>query len=190
MHTITTNGTSRLRPGMELLVTKWIALGGTARIVREKEEILLQKLPWALVREAKNFAQYEGTEREWEVIKAYKETEVFSLGTGGILTGLWQIADQAGLGLTADLRKIPIRQETIEVCELFDVNPYNLDSTGALLIGTDSAMEMKEELERAKIPCTIIGRIQESAERVLYNQEIKRYIEKPQKDEIYKVVGK
>lgn len=188
MHTMKTDGSSLLSPGMELLVTRWIGLGGTARIVREKEDVLLQKLPWALVREAKQFAQYEQIERELEIVKAYEKAEVLPLGMGGILTGLWQMADQAGLGLTADLRKIPIRQETIEVCELFDVNPYNLDSSGAILIGTDSAMALKEELEREKIPCTVIGRVQEGAERVLYNQEIKRYIEKPQKDEIYKIM--
>lgn len=116
MHTMVTDGDSRLRAGMELVLTKWIALSGTARIAREKEEMLSEKFPGTLIREAKNFAAYEDIAKEREAADAVAkshggENEYYPLGEGGILTALWEIADRAGLGLTADLRKIPIRQK-------------------------------------------------------------------------------
>ena len=40
----------------------------------------------------------------------------------------------SGVGLEIDLKKIPIRQETIEICEFFDLNPYKLLSGGSLLL--------------------------------------------------------
>lgn len=32
MHTMVTDGSSRLKPGMELVLTRWIALSGTAKL--------------------------------------------------------------------------------------------------------------------------------------------------------------
>lgn len=55
---------------------------------------------------------------------------------GGILSGLWKMAEASGVGLDVDLRRIPIRQETIEVCERLDVDPYKLESEGTVLLGT------------------------------------------------------
>ena len=46
---------------------------------------------------------------------------------GGIFGALWEMAEASGVGLEIDLKKIPIRQETVEVCEFFGVNPYLFD---------------------------------------------------------------
>ena len=37
----------------------------------------------------------------------------------GFLSALWKMAEASEVGLEADFRKVPIRQETIEVCEIF-----------------------------------------------------------------------
>ena len=55
LHTMVTDGSSRLRPGMELVLTRWIALSGTAKLAVEKEEELLKRFPETLVREAQHF---------------------------------------------------------------------------------------------------------------------------------------
>ena len=158
MHTIVTDGSSRLKPGMELVLTRWIALSGTAKLAEEKKAELLKRFPETFVEEARHFSGFENTE---DIMKLARETgtdpktgedgnEYYSLGEGGILKALWEIADRAGLGLSADLRKLPIRQETIEITELFDINPYRLDSRGAVLIGTFHGMELTEDLNRLR----------------------------------------
>ena len=43
MHTMVTDGSSRLKPGMELVLTRWIALSGTAKLAEEKEAELLKR---------------------------------------------------------------------------------------------------------------------------------------------------
>lgn len=188
MHTMVTDGTSKLRPGMELVVTRWIAREGTRQILEEKEDELLGKFPAALIRDARNFTADLNTETERELAEGLGEAECFALGEGGILAALWQMADQAGVGLAVELRKIPIRQETIEICEVFDINPYNLNSRGALLIGTFQGVALAEKLNRQGIPAAVIGRTDGGAQRIIYNQEIKRYVDKPARDEIYKIL--
>ena len=58
-----------------------------------------------------------------------------------------------------------------------------MDSKGAVLIGTFHGKELTEKLNRAGIPAAVIGRVSKGPERILYNQEIKRYIEKSVKKE-------
>lgn len=61
---------------------------------------------------------------------------------GGIFGALWEMAEASGVGLCVDLKKIPIRQETIEICEFFNLNPYQLISSGSMLIGTDHGSQL------------------------------------------------
>lgn len=188
MHTTKIDGTSRLKSGMELVLTKWIALGGTAAIAADKEEELQKKFPEDLIRTAKTFQTLGDTEAEKALAETFGECQCLPLGEGGILSALWKIADEAGLGLTADLRKIPIRQETVEITEVYDVNPYGLFSAGALLIGTFQGLALTDALKRQGIHAAVIGTVTEGPDRVIYNQEIKRYVDKPARDEIYKVL--
>ena len=53
---------------------------------------------------------------------------------GGIFGALWEIGEASGTGITADLRKIPIKQETVEICEvLLQLLEGQQKETGVLL---------------------------------------------------------
>lgn len=51
-----------------------------------------------------------------------------------------------------DLKKIPIRQETVEICEYFDVNPYGLISSGMMLMASADGNALVLALQEAGIP--------------------------------------
>ena len=112
---------------------------------------------------------------------------VHDLSQGGVFGALWEMADRAGTGLEVDLKKIPVKQETIEICEYFDVNPYELYSAGSLLIGTDHGEALMRELSRRSIPAVIIGRVTEDAGRVIRNGEDVRYLDRPKQDGWYQL---
>ena len=53
-----------------------------------------------------------------------QEREVISIHDvreGGIFAALWEMAAAKNVGLSVDLKNIPIRQHTIEVCEYFNL---------------------------------------------------------------------
>lgn len=89
------------------------------------------------------------------------------------------------MGLTIDLKKIPLRQETIEICEVFDINPYMLISSGSLLIGTNNGYQLVQELEQAGIHAALIGYATEGNDRIVVNGEEQRYLEPPKTDELF-----
>ena len=172
-----------LRPGQELVVTRWIALAGTARIAGTHEEELKKRFPASLVDAAKRFADPGGVLAETRIADCFGEHALQELSCGGILGALWEAAERAKVGLEIELRKIPIRQETVEICEYFDVNPYYLYSEGSLLVGTDQAGALTEALFAAGIPAAVIGHVTAGRQRIIHNGEKISYLNRPQPDE-------
>ena len=179
--------TGGLQAGDELVMTKWAGMEGTAIIAAEKREKLLQTLPEELVEKAAGLLDYISVVPEAAVARNAGATAMHDVTEGGIFGALWEIGAAAGVGVTADLAKIPIRQETIEVCEVFGLNPYQMMSSGSLLIGCANGNRMVEELENAGIAAAVIGRATDSHDRVIVNGEEKRFLEPPGSDELYKI---
>ena len=82
-----------------------------------------------------------------------------------------------------------MKQETIEIAEFFELNPYQMLSGGSLLIAVENGKEMGRCLQNAEIPAVVIGKLTEGKDRILINEEETRYLEMPQADEIHKVLG-
>ena len=181
--------TGNLSPGDELVVTKWIGLEGSAIIASEHEEELRKQLPAEIVDTAKSFSSLMNVMPESEIAMEVGISAMHDVTEGGIFGALWEIAAASGVGLEVDLRKIPIRQETIEICEVFDINPYMLMSSGSMLIGTRKGNLLVDMLESAGIHAAVIGYVIEGADRIVRNGDEKRYLEPPQVDAIFHLQG-
>ena len=165
-----------LTPGNELVVAGAIALYGTAQIAREKHEILREHFSEGFLREAENLRALYGT-ADGINAKEAGATAFYAMGEGGFLSALWKMAEASQVGLEMDFSKVPIRQETIEICEIFDINPYKLNSEGAILIGIPAGEALVQELRRMGMMAAVI-----------YYNGNGRYLERPAKDEIYKIL--
>ena len=101
------------------------------------------------------------------------------VGEEGFLTALWKMAEVSGVGLRIDLRSVPLLQQTVEIAEILDMDPYKQDSRGACLLGTDHAEILLSEFTRAGIPAAVIGYALKSNDRLLYSQNMVRYLDRP-----------
>lgn len=179
--------TSGMKPGDALVLTKYIGLYGTAKIARKKEEELLKRYARTFIETAQN-ARFElSIEKEAKIAQKFDVSAMHDVSKGGIFGALWEMASASNLGIEISLSKIPIRQHTIEICEFFDLNPYQLVSNGSLLIATSRENELVEALERENIPAAIIGRAKKGNDRVVYYGEEKRFLEPSKGDEIQKI---
>lgn len=180
--------TGGVKPGQDLILTKWIALEGTSIIAKEKEEELKKRFPMAMIDTAKGFDRYISVVPEAAAASRFGVSAMHDVTEGGIFGALWELAESAGVGLEADLKKIPVKQESIEICEYFGLNPYVMMSSGALLIAADDGLGLIAELGKCRIPASLIGRTTDGNDRVLFNGEDSRFLERPQPDEIYKLL--
>lgn len=163
----------------DIVVSKWIGLEGTARLAKQYYEKLRERFPQRMIDEAAAFDKYLSVMPEAATAMKSGVCGMYAVSCGGIFAGLWEMAQEAGVGLEADLRKIPVRQETIEICEVFENNPYELLSGGCLIMTAKNGNALVSALEREGIPAVLIGRTTRGNDRVLYNQGHKRYLDKP-----------
>ncbi|WP_271716037.1 AIR synthase family protein [Anaeromicropila herbilytica] len=176
-----------VKPGDDIIMTKWAGLEGTAIIAAEKESELLSKYTSGFIDGAKKFISHLSIVKEAEIAKRVGVNAMHDITEGGVYGALWEIAESSNVGVEIDLKKIPIKQETVEICEFYDLNPYLLISSGCLLIATDQGNELIRELEKAGISGTIIGKVTKGHERIVMNDDEVRYLEPPKSDELYKV---
>lgn len=179
--------TSGAKPGDDIVITKWIGLEGTARIARAKTEELGTRYPMHLIDEAVAFDRYLSIIPEAATAVKSGVSAMHDVSEGGIFGALWELAECSGVGLEIDLKKIPIRQETVEVCEFFGLNPYQLVSGGSLLVAAPDGNALVMKLMEEGIHASVVGKAVAGNDRILVNEEERRFLEPPKTDEIHKL---
>lgn len=180
--------TAGAEPGDDIVITKWIGLEGTSIIAKEKETELLSRYPLQMVETAREFDQYLSVLPEAATAVKSGVSAMHDVTEGGIFGALWELAEASGVGLEIDLKKIPVKQETIEVCEFFGINPYELISSGAMLMAAQDGNTLVRELAKQGIPAAVVGKATAGNDRVLVNEDERRFLEPPKTDELYKVL--
>ena len=119
-----------------------------------------------------------------QILKLPEEAKSRQCGDGGVLCGLWELAEAEKTGFEIDFSKLALKQETVEICEFFQLNPYLLTSAGSYLVLTEHGEETLESLKNAGVPAVRIGFVKEQNARTLVNGEETRYLDRPAPDEL------
>ena len=119
-----------------------------------------------------------------QILKLPEEAKSRQCGDGGVLCGLWELAEAEKIGFEIDFSKLALKQETVEICEFFQLNPYLLTSAGSYLVLTEHGEETLESLKNAGVPAVRIGFVKEQKARTLVNGEETRYLDRPAPDEL------
>lgn len=173
-------------PGQDVVISKWVGLQGTAILAKRNKESLLSRYPAYLVNEAAGFDRYLNMIPEAATAVKSGVCAMHDASEGGIFGALWELAEKAGVGLTIEMKKIPLRQETVEVCEFCNVNPYELLSGGCMVMTAWDGQGLVMALQAEGIPAVIVGKITDSNDRLILNEDEVRYMDRPKGDEIYK----
>lgn len=174
--------------GHEIIMTKWAGLEGTAIIASSKGQELLTRYTSSFVDNAKGLIDYISVESEVKIAKEFGVDLIYEIKEGGIFGALWEMGLASKRGLEVDLQKIKLKQETVEICEFFDLNPYMLISSGSALIVTHQGNRLVDKLNDAGIVAAVIGYITRGNKRIIRNGKERRYLEPTRKDELYKVI--
>ena len=130
--------TGGAQEGDSILLTKGIAIEGTALLARECPESLADAgvSPEASARAA-GLLDLPGISVVSDAAIACAATQVNSLHDpteGGLATALHELAAASGLGLAVEEGSIPVLPETREICLALGLDPLGLLASGALLL--------------------------------------------------------
>lgn len=178
------------KPDQDIVLLKWIGLEGTFRIMREREQALSKRFVPTFLNQIKNLEPQLFSEKELAIAKEFGVSAMHQITSGGILAALWEIAESSNVGMEVDLKKMTIKQETVEVCEFFHLNPYQLTSTGSVLIFTDHGEELVARLAEEGAMAVVLGKTTVDTARVILGGEEKRFLDRPAPDELLKIYEK
>ena len=165
------------KAGDIVLLTKRLAIEGTAIIAREKPKIALRVLGRRGFRKACRFVRKPGISVVKEALIAVETASVSAMHDpteGGLIWGVKELASASGRGIEVDLDRVPVYDETIKLCNHFKINPFGLIASGSLLIvaSQENARRIGLRLRSAGIECTEIGVMRSRG--VLFRQNGKR----------------
>lgn len=123
-----------------------------------------------------------GVSRDENGIAACGLAGIWEIRQEGLLQSLWGLSRSWGTGFTVRLRDVPVRQETIEVCEILEINPYELESDGCLWIAADHGHRLCEELKKEGIPAAVVGELTDSSDCLLVHDDTVSYLNRPQEE--------
>ncbi|MDE6957539.1 MAG: hypothetical protein K2O96_05520 [Lachnospiraceae bacterium] len=173
--------------GNDIVLAGTVGLEGSIRILKEKEEELRERFIPAFL---DGFARKQKElyrEELWEILKGISDVNVTQITDGGILAALWKITKECEWGMDVDLKKMSICQETVEICEHFRLNPYQLASSGSFLILTKDGEGLQAKLKEAGIRASVIGQRKAGCDKIIRNGEEMRYLDRPAPDEFLKL---
>ena len=168
--------------GQDVILTKWIGLAGTSILAKKEKEKLRKRLPSYIVENGMLMEKEISVLPESRIAMEREVAGMHDVSRGGIFSALWELAEKGDVGIEIDLKKIPVRQETIEICEILGANPYELYGAGSLLIVCNQGNSLLQELEKQEIPAVIIGKITKEKGKVLLNGDEVRFLDRPKHD--------
>jgi hydrogenase maturation factor len=171
--------------GDDVIMTKWAGLEGTSIIAADKEIELAGRLTPEEIKDAKSFISNISVVEEGVTAGEFGASSMHDVTEGGILGAAWEIAESSGKGIDIYLDKIPVREVTRKICDVFGIDPYRLISSGSMLIAAKNGAELVRILERKGIPSAIIGRITDKGRNIIKNGELSP-LNPPDVDELFK----
>ena len=178
-----------------MLLTKGIALEGTALLARERADWLKRKLVIRFVRRAQRLLFRPGISVVRDALIAVKHGSIHAMHDpteGGLLSGLYELASAGNVGLRIWEDKVPVLPETQTLARLLRFDPLALIASGALLVvvSARTAPSVLRAFGRHRIAAAVIGEVRRKSEgiRVVEDTGKAHALRPPARDEIARLL--
>lgn len=162
--------TSGARPGDVIVLTKGIALEGTALLAREAGPALRKAgIATSTIRRAKDFLFEPGISVVKDAAVACRAVKVHAMHDpteGGLATGLLEMASAGNVGIELDGDTVPVLPECEAFCRALGLDPLGLIASGALLaaVAPGDVRRLKAALAREGVAVFEVGRVTEASQ--------------------------
>ena len=188
------NRHKEVKPEMDIVMTKWTGLYGGAILAKMRKDELVTRYPESYIDIAASYMKHTSLFPELEALKVLINeggSNVYAchdVSFGGVFGGLWQLLQACNMGTEIPIKNIPIKQETIEVCEFFNINPYMMNGQGSMLLITEDGKGLVGLLSEHGVNAAVLGQTIKGNRRVVTIGEEERYLVSPKGDMLNQVV--
>lgn len=184
------------KPRDKLILTKSAGIEGTAILATERYSLLRSKgVDEKLLTSAQKL--FDKISVVNDGVLAFKTGGVDAMHDpteGGILGGIHEMADASNLGVKVFKENIPVKDETLEICKFFNIDPLQLISSGAMLIAAKPGYEKEivRILNEHKIEASVIGEFLPSPDKriMVYENGVEEKLPRPESDHLWLALAK
>ncbi len=171
----------------DIVMLGYAGMEGMLRILDEKEMELKQRFSGTFLKQIRGYEPYVFLQDGVRKAGKLGALKIIESGEGGVFATIWNMALDMESGVELDFKKIQVLQETVEVCEQYRLNPYQLASAGTFFLIAEDGEQLAEALRQEHLPAVMVGRLTDNNDKILRNGEEIRYVDRPADDEIYKL---
>jgi len=163
---------TRAAIGDLILLTRGVAIEGTAILAREMTERLRGRVDTDLLARAARFLIKPGISVVAAALAAANLGEgvhaMHDPTEGGLAAGLFELVAPVDLGLRVTREHISVFPETEAICTALALDPLKLIASGALLIAVapDKADSVLTAIASTGVPVAVIGEVRPSSEGI------------------------
>ncbi len=180
-----------IKEGDFIIMTKNAGLEGTGIIAGDYEEELLKFLTREEIEAAKEMLEHVSVVTDGVVAGSIGTNGMHDVTEGGILGAIWEMCQIGNVGAEVWGDEVPVSEVTRKICRHYGIEYMRLISSGCMLIMSqpEKKDEIIEKLEASGVPAKVIGKIVPAEEGLFVMEKgVRKPIEPPKADELYKVV--
>lgn len=126
------------QPGDSVLITKGIAIEGTALLARDfAQRLSTAGVDAVTMQHASEFLTSPSISVVHDcaiVTSAAKVHCMHDVTEGGLATALYEVAQASGVGVAIEEGSVPVLPQCADICEALDINPLGLLASGCLIV--------------------------------------------------------
>jgi hydrogenase maturation factor/predicted fused transcriptional regulator/phosphomethylpyrimidine kinase len=150
------------KPGDDVILTKGPAIETAGILAVLREEELLERYSKKVVERAKSLCKEMTVVKDALIaMEVGGVTAMHDATEGGVMGGLFEIANASGVGMEIDESLFIFPDEVKIVCDAFEIDPVKAIAEGSLLITSnpESSEKIIEKLNENGINASVIGRV-------------------------------
>lgn len=150
------------RPGNDVILTKGPAVEavGILSVLREKE--LVKRYGTSIVKKAQKLSKQMSVIKDaLTAMETGGVTAMHDATEGGVIGGLFEIANASGVGMEIDEKDFVYPEEIKSVCETFNIDPVASIAEGSLILTSEPSYTKKilKGLKKENINASVIGKV-------------------------------
>ncbi len=175
------------RPGDAVILTKGAGIEGTAILAADLSAHLRPLLGEDTLARASGFLDLLSVVPEGRIGARCGATAMHDVTEGGVLGGIWELAEASGCGVRLDADLVPVQPETAAICAALRADPMGLIGSGAMLIATPDPDRVMGELVRSGIVAAVVGQLGAGGRTVVRGGRSAALVP-PDRDELWRIL--
>ncbi len=185
---------SGAQSGDSIILTKSIALEGTAILASEGEKYLAPKVGPDVVEKAKTLrAEISVVTEGVAAFGTGYVTAMHDPTEGGLSGGIHEVCDASKVGFEIYYDAIPMHDSTKAICDILEINPLELISSGCMIVccNEENGNEVVNSIQSHGVSASVIGRIVKNPEhRIIITDSDGFALPRPTTDALWNALKK